>query len=232
MAASVPGHAIGEATMVHPRTTAALSASLSWIVLAGCATAFPPIEPQPLQTSDFVVYAGDSLVASERVNHYPDRIEGNIEVTGRARVSYLARLDSRNAIDHMEMQTWPWEGEAIANSRVSADFVGDSIFVNRTLPMASTRRVGGGRAVPYIHPSPGLLEQIVLRALRMGGSPAEVRVWFMAQNGATYASVSFVSARVADVRILGDTFRVWLDEFGLMLAEVPQLGWLIQRRPR
>src|SRR5688572_19421984 len=111
MAASVPGHAIGEATMVHPRTTAALSASLSWIVLAGCATAFPPIEPQPLQTSDFVVYAGDSLVASERVNHYPDRIEGNIEVTGRARVSYLARLDSRNAIDHMEMQTWPWEGE-------------------------------------------------------------------------------------------------------------------------
>jgi hypothetical protein len=214
------------------RLTLRFASGLVALGLAGCAGAFPPAGAQPLQSADFVIYQGDSLVASERVNHFPDRIEGTIEVTGRARVSYLARLDSRNSIDHLEMETWPWEGEPIANSRVAADFVGDSIFVYRTLPLPSTRRLGGGRAVPYIHPSPALLEQIVLRALRMGGSPAEVRVWFMAQNGATYANVSFVSARVADVRILGGTFRVWMDEFGLLLAEVSQLGWLVQRRAR
>lgn len=219
--------------MVRPkRCSTNLLAPLFWLVLAACATARPVTERQPLQTADFVVYQGDSIVASERASHFQDHIEGTIEVTGRARVSYNARLGARNLIDHIEMETFPWEGEAIARNRVAVDFVGDSIFVNRTVPLPSMRRVGGGRPVPYIHPSPVLLEQIVLRALRMGGNPAQVRVWFVGQNGATYASVSFVSGRVADVQILGSSFRVWMDDFGLLMAEVPQLGWLIQRRAR
>jgi hypothetical protein len=204
------------------------------LAVAACATAssLDPPQPQPLQTADFVIYQGDSLVASERALHFPDRMEGAIEVTGRARVSYVARMDERSLIERIETRIRPWEGEALANNDITVRFLGDSIFVDRTVPTASTRRYGGGRAVPYIHPSPALLEQIVLRAVRMGGSPAEVRVWFVTQNGPTYASVSFVSARVADVVIQQRTVRVWLDDFGLLLAEVPSLGWLVQRRPR
>jgi hypothetical protein len=211
------------------------------LVAFGCATS-PAADPPPaqplqtadlaLQTADFVIYRGDSLVASERALHFPDRMEGTIEVPGRARVSYVARLDDRGLIERIETQIRPWQGEALANNDITVRFVGDSIFVDRSIPAATTRRYGGGRAVPYIHPSPALLEQVVMRALRMGGNPAAVRLWFVAQNGPIYARVSFVSARVADVEIQGSSFRVWLDEFGLLLAEVPSLGWLVQRRPR
>jgi hypothetical protein len=218
--------------MVPRRCRFGASLLLAPIPLLACATASTFDEPVPIQTADFVIYAGDSLVASERALHFTDRLEGAIEVPGRARVSYVARMDERSLIERIDTQIQPWEGVAIANNEVAVRFVGDSIFVDRSLPAPSTRRYGGGRAVPYIHPSPALLEQVVMRALRMGGNPAAVRVWFVAQNGPTYAHVSFLSARVADVEIQGSSFRVWLDDFGLLLAEVPSLGWLVQRRSR
>jgi hypothetical protein len=51
-------------------------------------------------------------------------------------------------------------------------------------------------------------------------------------NRTTNARVTFVSNRVVDVSIAGVQFRAWIDEFGLLVAEAPSNGWLIQRRTR
>jgi hypothetical protein len=182
--------------------------------------------------ADFVIYRGDSLVATEHLVRYSDRIEGTVELMGQARASYTATLGPGRSIRRIESHVAPWSGENEGNA-LSADFVGDSIFIERTLPLPSaTRRGGGPMPIPYLHPSPGLLERIVMRGIEIGGDPSEVPIWYVTPNAARLARVHRISTRVVDVEMAGGRIRVWLDEFGLVMAEVPSLGWLIQRRDR
>jgi len=203
------------------------------LFLLGCATApaAPPGAARVVRTSEFVIYQGDSLVASEQAAEYTDRIEGSIEVVGRARAHYTAWVGEAYTVRRIEAQVLPWRGGSMGNA-VNVDFVGDSVLVERTLPLPSLQRRGGGAALPYLHPSPVLLERVVFRALQQGVNPADVRLWLATNNAAITARVTFVSARVADVQMGQTEMRVWLDDFGLVMAEVPSLGWLIQRRAR
>jgi hypothetical protein len=198
-------------------------------VLSGCASARSLPPSIPFQQTEFQILEGDSLVATERVSRFADRLEGSIELIGRARAEYVAFLGDSATVRRIEAQVRPWQGTSFGNA-VAVDFVGDSIITERTLPIPSTQRRMGGPAMPYMHPSPALLEQVVWRALQMGDPDSEVRLWFPTRSISMVARVHRVSARVADIEIAGGTIRVWLDQFGLMLAEVPALGWLIQRR--
>lgn len=210
-------------------------------LLVGCAAAGRSgAGSPPLRTTEWVVFQGDSLVATEQVLYYPDRIEGAVDVQGSARVRYVAfQQEASRQISRLEARVFPWQGAGL-ETEVRVDFTDDSVFVERTRPMRVRQRYAGRRATPYLHPSPGLLEQIVLRASRApgaaasggGGDPVEVRVWLVSANTATVARVAFVSSRIADVEIANTSFRAWMDDFGLMLAELPSLGWVIQRRGR
>jgi hypothetical protein len=216
---------------------------------AGCARAAPPVGATPAlpaitlrQSSEFTIYAGDSIVAIERVDHHVDRIESVVEVIGRARDVYTAYRDSGNVIRRIVSRVTPWTGVTATNS-VDVEFRGDSVIAQHLEPVRYTvrrTRPGGVGPMPYIHPSPALLEQLILRALRERAQftaldepeRVDLRVWLVNYNRTANARVTFVSNRVVDVEVAGVGFRAWMDEFGLMLAEVPSLGWLIQRRTR
>jgi hypothetical protein len=199
------------------------------LLLAGCASA-PRVPPAPLvQSSTFQIFQGDSLVATEQVVRFNDRMEGSVELVGRARAEYVAYMDGGGPIWRFDAQVRPWEGTSIGYD-LSAQFVGDSILIERTEPIRSSERRAGGPVMPYLHPSPALIEQLVRRAINSGENPFEVRVWFPTRGVTPLARVTRVTSRIMDVMIAGGQMRVWLDDFGMVLAEVPSLGWLIQRR--
>jgi hypothetical protein len=200
------------------------------LLLLGCASLPPLPATIPIQETDFQILEGDSLVATEHVVRYADRFDGSIELIGRARAEYVAFLGDSATVRRIEAQVRPWQGASFGNS-VAVDFAGDSIITQRRLPIPSTERRMVGPVMPYMHPSPALLEQTVWRALQLGDPDAEVTLWFPTRSISMPVRVHRVSTRIADVEIAGGRIRVWLDQFGLLMAEVPALGWLIRRRP-
>jgi hypothetical protein len=209
----------------HPALPAVAAAAL----LLGCASARPVVPLGPLQQNDFQIFEGDSLVATEHVDRYADRMEGAIELIGRARAEYVAFLGDSARIRRIEAQVRPWQGTSFGNA-VAVDFRGDSVVTERRLPIPSTERRAVGPVMPYMHPSPALIQQIVWRALQLGDPDSEITIWFPTRSISMPVRVHRVSTRIADVEIAGGKIRVWLDQFGLLMAEVPALGWLIQRR--
>jgi hypothetical protein len=220
--------------MAHARAPAWTLIRLALLfVVGGCATSQP--SPPPLfQLSEFQILRGDSVIATEQVLTYADRIEGSIELMGRARAEYVAFLADSARIRRIETRITR-QGGGTENA-MSLEFASDSVSIQRTLPFPSSERHATGPVMPYLHPSPGLLEQILRRAIRTGApteaEPRVMKVWLVGYNRATDAKVSFVSPRIVDVELAGTPIRVWLDEFGIQLAEVPSFGWLIQRQQR
>ena len=221
--------------MAHARARAwTLMLLALQLVLGSCATS-QPSPPRPLfQVSDFQILRGDSVIATEQVLTYADRIEGTIELVGRAQAEYVAFLADSARIRRIETRVTR-QGAATGNA-LNLEFASDSVFIERTQPIPSSERRATGPVMHYLHPSPGLLEQILRRAIRTG-APSEVeprvmKIWLVGYNRDTEAKLSFVSLRIVDMELAGTPIRIWLDEFGIQLAEVPSLGWLIQRQQR
>jgi hypothetical protein len=219
---------------------------VSWLplLMVACATAPPQPSAPALEAVEFIVLQNDSIIASEEQRIYADRIAGSVAVLGLARMDYVAYTGRDDRIYRLEAHIMPWRGQPRGDS-VAVQFRGDSVYVERIRPIRYTDVHGGGTAIPYLYPSPGLLEQVAVAAMhsaanvqlqggnpqfRSGSAPMEVRVWLVALNTSTTAQVYVYPDNVYDIELAQRRIRVWLENGRMVRAEVPALGWLIQRR--
>jgi hypothetical protein len=198
------------------------------VLYGGCTTSAPQAGWPPPELAEFVIQQGDSVVAIERTARTLDRLTGEIEMPGVARAQYIATLSGIGTITTLQATLRPWSGPG--EQAVSVDLMGDSLVVRSSewagLPQAFAERASNA----YVHPSPALLELIVRRALLSPDSAADVRVWLLNQNAAATARVEPAQDGRLRVDLAGTAVYLVHENGYLLMAEVPTLGWMVQRR--
>jgi hypothetical protein len=200
------------------------------LTATACATTPPAAQPDamPLEEVSFTIRRGDAIVATEQARLFADRIESEIEVVGQAHVTYVASYAPDGLIGRMEAIYRPERG-AQPRDGMAITFSGENVRVERLvlMPLTRSHRTAAG-SLPYLHPSPLLLEQIVRRAVAQGGD-GDVPIWLVSSEAANMAHVRFESPEIAEIRMSGSTLRVWMLGGRLVGGEVPALGWVFHR---
>lgn len=188
-----------------------------------------------MQSGQFVLLQNAAPLATERFTRSADRLEAELVIPAQMRLTYTADLAADATVRRIEIQASAPDApaEGAAAQRSSATFQGDSVFLEQTQGGAveTARRQVPPGTIPYINPSPSLMEQIVRRARQIGGERVEVPV-FLGGEGAQTASVvvTFMGADSARVA-LGDV-QVYLhvDASGTLLGgRVPAQNVTIER---
>jgi uncharacterized protein len=163
------------------------------------------------QPSTFIMLKGNDTLAVERVTRGPNRLEGDFNAPSMgARVRYVATLAPDGTVPRFE--TWAYRGNDTTGAHATMQLQGDTMMLElpgRTLHLPTKRG-----AIVYFNPSTGLLEQAVMRARTIGGTPAEVPL-FATEGGATVPlSVTFVGSDSAHLQLGGVAFNVALGTDG------------------
>jgi hypothetical protein len=195
-------------------------------LVAGCATAVTE-QPIALDAAEFVIMAGDSVVATERTTRTLDRLHGEIRLTGQARASYVAELSAPGTVQTLSADIAAWQGAGVETLRV--ELGSDSLVVESSRWNNVRQAFRPGAAAVYLHPSPALLEILLRRALVTGEAEPQVRVWLANQNTPAIASFREVDGRVR-IDMAGTTVYVTHENGTLLMGEVPALGWVFHRR--
>lgn len=204
------------------------------ILLAGAA---PPSTPRTAPTrGSFAVLLGSDTIATERFTRSDDRLEGELTPRGplaaqQPAFRYDAALRHDASVARFVLTPFGANAGAEGAGTQSATFQGDSMFLVRGAD--SVRRATPRGTLPYVNPSPALLEQIVRRARALGGNPggAPVQVPVLAGGAqSTPATVTFASADSARVDLANTDVRLRVDGAGAVLGgSVPAQGVTIVR---
>jgi hypothetical protein len=209
-----------------PILRALLPAAL--LLFTGCAPSAPRGTWPPPEIAEFVILQGDSVVATERISRTLDRLTGEIEMRGVARAQYIATLSGIGTMTAVHVSLRPWTGPG--EEAVSVELRGDSVVVRSSawggLPQSFAERLGN----VYVHPSPALLELILRRALLSGDSTADVRVWLLTQNTPATARLTTMPDGRVRLDMAGTPVYLTHDNGYVLRAEVPALGWVVERR--
>ncbi|MBA4157837.1 MAG: hypothetical protein H0X65_10220 [Gemmatimonadetes bacterium] len=187
------------------------------------------------QSGQFVLLQNAAPIATERFTRSADRLEAELVIPTQIRVSYTADLTADATVRRIELQASPPDAPVggAAAQRSSATFQGDSVFLEQTEGEAveTARRQVRPGTIPYINPSPSLMEQIVRRARQIGGERVEVPVFLGGEGAQTGAvSVTFMGADSARL-VLGDVqVHLHIDASGTLLGgRVPAQNVTIER---
>jgi hypothetical protein len=211
------------AAVTRPR--ALLVIVLAATVSASCARPLPEQGWPPPELTEFVITAGDSLVATERTARTLDRLEGEITMPGRARARYVADLSGPGALRTLRTTVEATPGGAVEATTV--ELRSDSVIVRSSRWNDLPQGFATPAAAVYLHPSPALLEILLRRALVAG--TAEISVWLVNQNTPTTARVEMVDGRT-ELHFAGTRIRIVHENGYIMMGEVPSLGWTFHRR--
>lgn len=208
------------------------------LLLAAC-TAAPgastaPV-PQPADEAVFALRQGENTVVTERFTRTADRLEVEMTLTGGPRVVYEADLRPDASVARIDVRGYaPGAGPDAAPAQTSTGvFVGDSVMLSRGDGGESDRRATVAGVVPYLNPSPSLMEQIVRRARVIGTGRVEVPVWMPGEGGQNAtASVDLTTPGEAVLTLGGVDVRLQVDERGRVLGgTVPSQGLTLVRTP-
>ena len=184
----------------------------------------------------FVLLQGNDTIAVETFTRTATTLQAELSARTGGRFSYDAQLAADGTVPRIELRAFtpgtPAGGapaqRAIASFRGESvsgqSFVGDS---SRTATVATTRG-----AIPYVNPSPSLMEQIVRRARALGGAEAQVPVFIIGAGQTLTATVRTVGADSAVLSLGGTDIRARVDRAGALLgASVGAQNLRIVRRP-
>lgn len=211
------------------------------LALAACAGSVAQTRPTPeaaavtvtaaAERDTFFIRQGGATVMTERFTRTPTRLEAELRTPAGQGAVYEAQLRSDGSISRIhvrELQT----GDVPPRSS-TVIFQGDSAHVERIQGDSITREWVDTRAgaIPYINPSPSLMEQIIHRARAIGGARVEVPI-FVAGGGAQTvdAIVSFDQEGSATLELAGVAVQLSLGAGDRVLGGmVPVQGVLIER---
>lgn len=201
-----------------------------------CVGAPAAAQAQAARLDALVVLVGADTFAVENLTRTADRLQG--ELTGRAigRTLYTAVLGPGGSVASLEIEAWqpgvPAERAQVQRIRVALQ--GDSAIVEVSTPAgAQTQRIGTtAGALPYLNPSFGLVEQVLLRARAVDADRAGVAIpLFMLQGGATLpGQVQWLGADSATFALGGAVLRAHLDAGGRLAGvTVPAQNLTVRR---
>lgn len=222
--------------MRHPLPRG-LPAAAAAVLLAGAA---PFSTPRTAPTRGaFAVLLGSDTIATERFTRSDDRLEGELTPRGplaaqQPAFRYDAALRPDASVARFVLTPLGATGSPTAGGggvQQSATFQGDSVLLVQGAD--SVRRAAPRGAVPYLNPSPSLLEQIVRRAHALGGTRGDAPVQVPVLVGAgqsTPASVTFPAADSVRIDLANTVVMLRVDNVGAVLGgSVPAQGVTIVR---
>lgn len=198
------------------------------LVAAGVASA-------QAQSGSFVLSAGKDTVSVERFRRTPSSLEAEMLIRAAgARLKYQAAITAEGLVTSLTNRFWQATDSASAPARQLATIrlTGDSVIADMTGGgRTATQRLGTTvGALPYINPSFALLELVIARARKVGGSPATIPV-FMVSGGQTLpVTVTTVGADSVVLSMAGGEMRVRIDASGQILGgAIPAQRLVISR---
>lgn len=221
----------GPAEPVRPTISVAPGATPEEIELAR-----PEVPANPLaEQGTFALRQGEALIATEQFTRTAANLEATLSSPQQGRISYSANLTPEATVSRIELRAFPAgapPGAAPAQSSVAV-LRGDSVYVDNMVgdSVQSQQVATTAGAVPYLNPSPSLLEQIVRRARVIGGEQVAVPVFIAGSGGQTVpASVRFLPPDSAVVGLGGTELRLRVDAAGTVLGgSVPAQNLTIER---
>ncbi len=171
-------------------------------------------------------------VFTERYTRTSDHVRSVLTAPG-LNVNVELHLGPGATVRRMDVRQFSQVNNA-PQGTVTVEFRGDSVIGEATSPNAAPqviRQAIPAGSIPFVNPSPVLMEQIIRRARAIGGSPVQVPIWLVAGGGqSAMSTVTFVED--------GATFTlgpvevsVTLDEQGRVTGgNIPQQGLTLARR--
>ncbi len=216
-------------------------AALSLAALAACATAQPGTQAGTTTTAAaapqagtfHVIQRGDTI-ASERFTRTATRLDAQLGGRMGGRLVYGADLAPDASVTRLEASTFTGAAADTApQQRSVATFRGDSVILEVTGARARTDRMGTTRGVvPYVNPSPSLMEQILRRGRVLGGDSVAVPVLVVGGGQTVPATVRFMGADSAVIALGPVQMRARTDRSGALLGgTVPSQDIVIARTP-
>lgn len=213
-------------------------AALSLAALAACATTQPGTEGATAsaaasQASTFHVMRAGDTIATERFTRTATRLDAQLGSRMGGRVVYGADLAPDASITRLEASTYTGaSADTAPQQRSVATFRGDSVIVEVAGAGARTNRMGTTRGViPYVNPSPSLMEQILRRGRVIGGDSVAVPILIVGGGQTVPAGVRFMGDS-AVLSIGPVQVRARTDRSGAFLGgTVPSQDIVIARAP-
>ncbi|HEX6751846.1 MAG TPA: alpha/beta fold hydrolase [Longimicrobium sp.] len=195
-------------------------------------TMVTPAAAQVGERGAFVLRVGGDTIAVERFTRTPAGVQGELGLTGRARVAYEARTAADASVASLEMRAWPLAAPDTARplQHVTVTFAGDSAVT--VVAGGRTTTVHGTRgAVAHVNPSAVMMEQTVMRARALGGrDSAMVTVLVVGMPEPLAARVRWLGADSATLTVGAVEARLRVDAAGRLLGgAVPSQRLTIER---
>lgn len=187
--------------------------------------------PPPAVEGRFVLTQGSDTIGSEHFNRTNDRLRAEFTARGVEAFRYDAELAPDASVKRIRLTVRPPAGGAQTST---AAFAGDSVTLTREAPgdsARSARRPAAPGSVPFVNPSPSLMEQIVRRARVLGGGTASVPVFVGGAGPANVtAVVDFAASDSARLELGGVSVLLRVDGAGAILGgSVPSQRLTISR---
>ena len=215
-------------------------AALSLAALAACASTTPgtqggtaPAAAAPQAGTFHLIRAGDTI-ASERFTRTATRLDAQLGSRMGGRFVFGADLAADASITRLEASTYTGAAaDTAAQQRSVATFRGDSVMLEVTGAGARSSRIGTTRGViPYVNPSPSLMEQILRRGRVLGGDSVAVPILVVGGGQTVPAMVRFMGADSAVISLASVQVRARTDRSGALLGgTVPSQDIVIARTP-
>jgi hypothetical protein len=198
--------------------------------------AFAAGAPAAVVAGRFVLLQGSDTIGVERFDRTADRLRAEFTARGTVAFRYDAALAPDASVSRIRLTVMPPAGGELTST---AAFAGDSVTLTREAPSSdaakSARRGAARGSVPFINPSPSLMEQIVRRARAIGGggptATAAVPV-FVGGGGPpnVAATVTFAAPDSARLDLGGVEVLLRVDGSGAILGgSVPTQRLTIER---
>jgi hypothetical protein len=170
-------------------------------------------------------------VFTERYTRTADHVKSTMTAPG---VRAMIDLQLGPAATVRRLEVRQFSASNAPQGTVTAEFRGDSVFGEATGPTGPAqviRQAVPAGSIPFVNPSPVLMEQIVRRARAIGGSSVQVPVWLVAGGG--QSAMSTVTFEEGGARFtLGPVeVHVTLDDQGRVTGgRIPQQNLTLARR--
>lgn len=219
------------------------SALATLLLLAACTppatettTPFPPAPRAAAAAPERGVFAliqSGTDIFTESFTRTPERLETVLTGPSGGRAAITADLATDATVTRIQVEEFR-RADTVAARTSAAVFMGDSVFLEQSgqgPPLAARRQIPAG-SIPFVNPSPSLMEQIVRRARVIGGSPVQVPVWAASGGGQPTTATVTLEGNQARILVNNVEVQLTLDESGRITGgSVPQQGLTLERRP-
>ncbi|HEX8694169.1 MAG TPA: hypothetical protein VF746_17235 [Longimicrobium sp.] len=181
----------------------------------------------------FALVQGGTDVFTESFTRTPERLETVLTGPAGNRAAITADLATDATVTRIRVEEFR-RADTVAARTSEAVFMGDSVFLEQAgqgPPLSARRQIPAG-SIPFVNPSPSLLEQIVRRARAIGGSPVQVPIWAASGGGQPATATVILEGNQARIQISNVEVQLTLDESGRVFGGgVPVQGLTLERRP-